>query len=129
MFFSPLIEQDINKKILSLSYDEFSVEIISVDAQESYGGAVLILVTGFMIGKDNMKQKFTQCFFLAPQKTGYFVLNDIFRYVDENENQGSFDDAESPVTPDNGNVMQKFRFKSEPFWNLLVVHLRFTPLF
>ncbi|KAK7293150.1 hypothetical protein RJT34_16011 [Clitoria ternatea] len=95
---------DINKKILSLGYGELSAEIISVDAQESYGGGVLVLVTGFMIGKDGIKQKFTQCFFLAPQEKGYFVLNDVFRYVDENGIQGSADSAHdigSPVPPDN----------------------------
>jgi hypothetical protein len=52
-----------------------------VDAQESFGGGVAVFVTGFMIGKDGIKQKFTQSFFLAPQKKGYFVLNDVFRYV------------------------------------------------
>ncbi|TKY66175.1 putative G3BP protein [Spatholobus suberectus] len=92
---------DINKKILSLGYGELSAEIISVDAQESYDGGVLVLVTGFMIGKDDIKQKFTQCFFLAPQEKGYFVLNDVFRYVDENGIQGSAHDIGSPIPPDN----------------------------
>lgn len=96
--------QDINKKILSLGYDELSAEIISVDAQESYGGGVLVLVTGFMIGKDAIKKKFTQCFFLAPQEKGYFVLNDVFRYVDANGIEGSAHDIGSPVPPDNGNA-------------------------
>ncbi|XP_054784566.1 nuclear transport factor 2-like isoform X3 [Prosopis cineraria] len=91
--------QDINEKILSL--DEFIAEIISVDAQESYGGGVLVLVTGFMIGKDCKRQKFSQCFFLAPQEKGYFVLNDVFRYVNDNENQHSIDVVEAPATPDN----------------------------
>ncbi|XP_027350599.1 putative G3BP-like protein [Abrus precatorius] len=92
----------INEKILSLGYGELSAEIISVDAQESYGGGVLVLVTGFMMGKDGIKKKFTQCFFLAPQEKGYFVLNDVFRYVDENGIQGSaHHDVGSPVSPDN----------------------------
>ncbi|KAF7825832.1 putative G3BP-like protein isoform X1 [Senna tora] len=91
--------QDINDKILSLG--EFIAEIISVDAQESYGGGVLVMVTGFMVGKDSSKQKFSQCFFLAPQEKGYFVLNDVFRYVNENGNQVPNDDVESPVTTDN----------------------------
>ena len=91
---------DINKKILSLGYGELSAEIVSVDAQESYGGGVIVLVTGFMIGKDDIKQKFTQCFFLAPQEKGYFVLNDVFRYVDENGIQGSAHDIGSPAPPD-----------------------------
>ncbi|MED6155583.1 hypothetical protein PIB30_006449 [Stylosanthes scabra] len=92
--------EDINKKILSLGYDELSVEIMSVDAQESHGGGVLVLVTGYIIGKDNIKQKFTQCFFLAPQEKGYFVLNDILRYVNDNESQGCAHDSKSPVTSD-----------------------------
>ena len=33
----------------------------------------------------SLKRKFTQTFFLAPQDKGYFVLNDVFRYVEENE--------------------------------------------
>lgn len=74
-----------------------------MDAQESYGGGVLVLVTGFMIGEDNIKQKFTQCFFLAPQEKGYFVLNDVFRYVNEDGIQGAAHDIESPISHDNGN--------------------------
>ncbi|XP_019461824.1 PREDICTED: putative G3BP-like protein isoform X1 [Lupinus angustifolius] len=92
---------DINKKILSLGYGELSAEIISVDAQESYGGGVLVLVTGFITGEDNIKQKFTQCFFLAPQEKGYFVLNDVFRYVNENGFEESARDIGSPVSHDN----------------------------
>lgn len=75
-----------------------------MDAQESYDGGVIVLVTGFMMGKDDIKQKFTQCFFLAPQEKGYFVLNDVFRYVDENEIKGSDREIGSPATPDNGNT-------------------------
>lgn len=76
-----------------------------MDAQESYDGGVIVLVTGFMIGKDDIKQKFTQCFFLAPQEKGYFVLNDVFRYVDENGIQGSAHDIGSPAPPDTGSCI------------------------
>lgn len=75
-----------------------------MDAQESYGGGVLVLVTGFMIGKDNIKQKFTQCFFLAPQEKGYFVLNDVFRFVDGDGTQGSAHDISS-ISSGHGNMM------------------------
>jgi hypothetical protein len=90
-----------------LGYSELSAEIISVDAQESFGGGVIVLVTGFMIGKDDIKQKFTQCFFLAPQEKGYFVLNDVFRYVEENGINGSDQDIGFPASPDNGNMTHK----------------------
>ncbi|XP_044501988.1 nuclear transport factor 2-like isoform X2 [Mangifera indica] len=94
--------QAINDKILSLHYGDFSAEITTVDAQESYNGGVLVLVTGHLTGKDNVRRKFTQSFFLAPQEKGYFVLNDVFRYVDDanyDGNQASVNDVEAPISP------------------------------
>ncbi|KAK4838846.1 hypothetical protein QYF36_016921 [Acer negundo] len=92
--------QAINDKILSLDHGEFCAEIINLDAQESYNGGVLVFVTG----KDNVKRKFTQSFFLAPQERGYFVLNDVFRYVDDanHGNQTSINNVEDPITPEQG---------------------------
>ncbi|KAI3450834.1 hypothetical protein Pfo_007499 [Paulownia fortunei] len=74
--------QAINEKIVSLNYGDFRAEIKSVDAQESFSGGVHVLVTGYLTGKENTVRNFAQAFFLAPQDRGYFVLNDIFRYVD-----------------------------------------------
>ncbi|GAV70733.1 RRM_1 domain-containing protein/NTF2 domain-containing protein [Cephalotus follicularis] len=96
--------QAIDEKILSLQYEEIRAEITTVDAQESHKGGVLVLVTGYLTGKDDVRRKFTQSFFLAPQDNGYFVLNDVFRYVDDekhqSEKQGSLSDAKVPSTPD-----------------------------
>ncbi|CAL5441934.1 unnamed protein product [Camellia sinensis] len=75
----------INDKILSLDYGNYKAEIKTADAQESYKEGVIVLVTGCLTGKDNVRKKFTQTFFLAPQEKGYFVLNDVFRYVEESE--------------------------------------------
>ncbi|GMN42098.1 hypothetical protein TIFTF001_011315 [Ficus carica] len=77
--------QGINEKILSFDYEECKVEIKTADAQKSYKDGVNVLVTGSLMGKDNLKRKFVQSFFLAPQDNGYFVLNDIFRYVEDGE--------------------------------------------
>ncbi|XP_059440954.1 nuclear transport factor 2 isoform X2 [Corylus avellana] len=77
--------QAINDKILDFNYEEYAAEIKTADAQESYEKGVIVLVTGCLTGKDNLKRKFTQTFFLAPQDKGYFVLNDVFRYIEENE--------------------------------------------
>ncbi|KAG2669629.1 hypothetical protein I3760_14G040800 [Carya illinoinensis] len=91
--------QAINEKILSLHYGELSAEILTVDAQDSFSGGVLVLVTGYLTGKDGLRRKFSQTFFLAPQDKGYFVLNDVFRYVDDG-NQGFVNDVEAPLTSD-----------------------------
>ncbi|KAK8654113.1 hypothetical protein V6N13_128089 [Hibiscus sabdariffa] len=96
--------QGISEKILALGYGEIAAEITSVDAQDSHSGGVLVLVTGYLIGKDKLERKFTQTFFLAPQDKGYFVLNDIFRYVDDGKcHSGSQDPVtfvESSLAPD-----------------------------
>jgi hypothetical protein len=71
--------QVISKKIMEM--DVAKAEIRTVDSQESLGGGVTVLVTGHLTGRDGMRCEFSQSFFLAPQEKGYFVLNDIFRFV------------------------------------------------
>ncbi|XP_037477575.1 nuclear transport factor 2-like [Triticum urartu] len=73
----------INEKIMSM--DIARAEIRGVDAQESLCGGVTVLVTGHLTGKDDVCREFAQSFFLAPQEKGYFVLNDILRYVGQGE--------------------------------------------
>lgn len=98
--------QAINEKILSLDYGELSADITTVDAQDSFNGGVFVLVTGFLTGKGNLRRKFSQSFFLAPQDKGYFVLNDVFRYVDEaihqTGNQVVANDVDGALTPQHG---------------------------
>lgn len=81
--------QAINEKMQSMDYKNYKAEIKTADAQDSYQEGVMVLVTGCLTGTDNVKRKFTQTFFLAPQEKGYFVLNDIFRYVDVEEKEAS----------------------------------------
>ncbi|XP_015879817.3 nuclear transport factor 2 isoform X1 [Ziziphus jujuba] len=77
--------QGINEKILSFDYKDYMVDIKTADAQKSYKEGVTVLVTGCLTSKDNLKRKFAQSFFLAPQDNGYYVLNDVFRYVEDVE--------------------------------------------
>ncbi|KAK4490747.1 hypothetical protein RD792_001452 [Penstemon davidsonii] len=77
--------KNINEKICSMDYKDYKAEIKTADAQDSYKDGVVVLVTGCLTGKDNLRRKFTQTFFLAPQDKGYYVLNDVFRYVEESE--------------------------------------------
>ncbi|KAK8674365.1 hypothetical protein V6N13_112657 [Hibiscus sabdariffa] len=96
--------QAINEKILALGFGEFTAEITSVDAQDSHNGGVLVLVTGYLTGKDKLKRKFTQTFFLAPQDKGYFVLNDMFRFIDdgkyESGSQDRVNNIETSLAPE-----------------------------
>ncbi|MED6145037.1 hypothetical protein PIB30_021184 [Stylosanthes scabra] len=92
--------QAINEKILSLNYEDYTAEIKTADAQESYEKGVIVLVTGCLTGKDNVKRKFSQTFFLAPQDKGYYVLNDVFRYIEDNDTLQS-------SNPDSVNVVNE----------------------
>lgn len=82
-----VLVQEIDKLVLSLDSQNFFVELETVDSQTSYKDGVFILVTGCLKGtSDGIRRKFSQSFFLAHQDKGaYFVLNDVFRYVDESQ--------------------------------------------
>ncbi|KAE8730580.1 Nuclear transport factor 2 family protein with RNA binding domain [Hibiscus syriacus] len=113
--------QAINDKIIALGYGEFTAEITSVDAQDSHSGGVLVLVTGYLTLKDKVGRKFTQTFFLAPQDKGYFVLNDMFRYVDdgiqESGSQDLVNNSETSLDPekDSSPALENHIEQLEPF--------------
>ncbi|KAM5562332.1 nuclear transport factor 2 [Rosa sericea] len=71
--------------IKSINDECHKCEIESVDAQESPQKGVTVLVTGYLVGKDNVGRKFAQTFILAPQEKGYFIFKDMFRYIKDNE--------------------------------------------
>lgn len=79
------ISQAIHEKIMSLGFNDCKVFVSSVDSQSSANGGIVIQVLGEMSNKDGPWRKFAQTFFLAEQPNGYFVLNDIFRYLKEEE--------------------------------------------
>lgn len=104
-----ILKQAINEKILSMEYHNCHyLQILTVDSQFSLANGVIVLVTGNIVGNDKVRRKFTQTFFLAPQeKGGYFVLNDIFKFVDDNTNNYDTgyvaeDTSKAPLTPNDG---------------------------
>lgn len=76
-------QQEIHNKILSIGFQDCKVFIHSVDAQSSANGGIIIQVIGEMSNNAEPWRKFAQTFFLAEQPHGYFVLNDIFRFLKE----------------------------------------------
>ncbi|KAI3644183.1 hypothetical protein MP228_010347 [Amoeboaphelidium protococcarum] len=67
------------------SYEKAKVTVINVDTQSSVNGSILITVLGSIVkypaaGVERVRQ-FVQTFLLAEQTNGYFVMNDILRYV------------------------------------------------
>ncbi|KAH8829333.1 hypothetical protein DL96DRAFT_1462516 [Flagelloscypha sp. PMI_526] len=93
-------QAEIHAKISSLNLNDCKVFIHSVDAQASLGGGIVIQVIGEMSNKEEPWRKFVQTFFLAEQPNGYFVLNDVFRFLKEEavEDESSVADSQDPVT-------------------------------
>ncbi|CAM8959296.1 unnamed protein product [Rhodiola kirilowii] len=72
----------IHTVIMSLNF--IATEIKTINSLYSWGGGVLVMVSGHVRTSDyNGKRKFMQSFFLAPQEKGFFVLNDIFHFLDD----------------------------------------------
>lgn len=81
VFYFVLVQQ-IRALVMSLNFT--SLEIKTINSLDSLYGAVLVMVSGSVRTKDiSGSRKFVQTFFLAPQDKGYFVLNDIFQFVEE----------------------------------------------
>lgn len=78
------ILQEIHNLIISLNFTE--IEIKNANSLESLDGGVLVMVTGLVQAKDFIcRRNFVETFFLAPQVKGYFVLNDIFLLLEEEQ--------------------------------------------
>ena len=69
-----------------MSLNFVTVEIKTINSLDSWDGGVVVMVSGFVKIRDvKTRRKFVQTFFLAPQEKGYFVLNDIFHFIDDGE--------------------------------------------
>ncbi|KAI4203677.1 MAG: hypothetical protein LQ350_001678 [Teloschistes chrysophthalmus] len=76
--------QAINERIKELDIQDCKVRVSNVDSQESFKN-IVVQVIGEMSNKAAPHRKFVQTFVLAEQPNGYFVLNDIFRYIEDEE--------------------------------------------
>lgn len=75
--------------------------MLNVDSQASFDN-ILVAVVGEISNKSEPSRKFVQTFVLAEQPNGYYVLNDIFRYLTEDEeisNEGPTPAAEQQEAP------------------------------
>ncbi|XP_074272790.1 nuclear transport factor 2-like isoform X1 [Silene latifolia] len=75
--------EGIKDLILSSDCKNCKTEILTTTTQASYMDEITISVTGCLTGQDNVGRKFTESFFLAPQDNGYFVHNDVFKFITE----------------------------------------------
>ena len=74
--------QAINERIKELDFKDTKVRVTNVDSQGSDAN-IVIQVIGEISNQGQPHKRFVQTFVLAEQTNGYFVLNDIFRYLAE----------------------------------------------
>ncbi|CAN0904898.1 Nuclear transport factor 2 [Linum grandiflorum] len=75
---------DIHSLIMCLNYT--AIEIKTAHALESWNCGVLVMVSGHLQSMNfGGTRKFVETFFLAPQEKGYFVLNDVFHFIEEEQ--------------------------------------------
>ncbi|EAQ91255.1 hypothetical protein CHGG_03190 [Chaetomium globosum CBS 148.51] len=74
--------QPIQDRIKSMDFQDCKVRISNVDTQGSEEN-ILITVIGEMANKEAEPKKFVQTFVLAQQPSGYFVLNDMLRFLND----------------------------------------------
>ncbi|KAF8091300.1 hypothetical protein N665_0448s0016 [Sinapis alba] len=73
---------NIHNMVMSLNFT--AIEVKTINSVESWEGGVLVAVSGSVKTKEfSVRRSFMQTFFLAPQKKGYFVLNDIFHFIND----------------------------------------------
>ncbi|KAK7428548.1 hypothetical protein QQZ08_004986 [Neonectria magnoliae] len=88
--------QAIQERIKALDFQDCKVRVSNVDSQASFDN-IVIQVIGETSNKAGEPKKFVQTFVLAQQPSGYFVLNDILRYIDEETDDESAEAAEETV--------------------------------
>ena len=79
-------QRAINDRIQELSFQDCKVRVTNVDSQASDSN-IVIQVIGELSNKSQPHKKFCQTFVLATQTNGYFVLNDVFRYLADEEEE------------------------------------------
>lgn len=93
--------QDIQEAIKQLDFQDCKVRVSNVDSQASFNN-IVIQVIGEISNKGAEPKKFVQTFVLAQQPAGYFLLNDIMRYINEGEEEtvegAGEDTAAAPTT-------------------------------
>ncbi|KAM7193270.1 putative ntf2 and rrm domain containing protein [Naviculisporaceae sp. PSN 640] len=75
----------IQQRIKNLDFQEVKVRVTNVDSQLSNDCIVIQVIGEISQSGEEEPKKFVQTFVLAQQPSGYFVLNDIFRYLVDEE--------------------------------------------
>lgn len=108
-----LFVQAIQERIKELDFQECKVRVSNVDSQASYD-SIVIQVIGEISNKSGEPKKFVQTFVLAQQPAGYFLLNDILRYINEGEEETAETAAEETTATVEAENPEELPVEAEP---------------
>lgn len=91
------MDKTIQDRIKDLDFQNCKVRVSNVDSQASFEN-IVIQVIGETSNKAGNPKKFVQTFVLAQQPSGYFVLNDILRFIDDEGEDEPVEQAEEEAT-------------------------------
>ncbi|ORX69942.1 NTF2-domain-containing protein [Linderina pennispora] len=77
--------QEISAAIASQKFSNCKIHVSNVDIMSAIKGNIVIQVIGEMSNDGQASRRFAQTFLLAEQVGGYYVHNDILRYLKEEE--------------------------------------------
>lgn len=106
-------QDEIEDKVFSF-YADAKVRLEVVCPQDSTGDGIVVLVTGELARRGKPDCMFAQSFFLAIQKKGFFVLNDIMRVLPLHRAKKSVDTRHSKVTDATANARDTNQVLADP---------------
>ncbi|KAJ1651650.1 hypothetical protein GGF38_005536, partial [Coemansia sp. RSA 25] len=74
-------QQDIDALIASEDFKGSKVHVVNVDTLPSVDGSIVVQVIGEMSNNSPSSRRFVQTFLLVEQPGGYYLHNDILRYL------------------------------------------------
>ncbi|CAM6115677.1 unnamed protein product [Calypogeia fissa] len=118
---------DFEEKLKAMDYSTYDdTDTFTVDSQLSLMGGILVNVMG-CVKNNNSRRRFVQTFFLVPQEVGYFVHNDIFRYLEKDDSETfqqelivSADFFEELLEKDDSETFQELIVSADLFEELIV---------
>ncbi|RKF65968.1 putative G3BP-like protein [Erysiphe neolycopersici] len=88
----------IQERFRELNFQEAKVRVSNVDSQASFD-SIVVQVIGEISHLSAEPKKFVQSFVLAQQSNGYFVLNDIFRFINDDLEEENIENTPEKTIP------------------------------
>lgn len=74
-------QREIHSHFMQYNFKNCKVVVSNVDCQASLFGSYVIVVIGVLSNNDESPKRFSQTFVLCKQDAGFYILNDIFRFL------------------------------------------------